>query len=243
MRSSVLLFATIFCLLCVSGFAQVKVTGTVYDITQRIPLETVSVLSHSGKSTFTDSLGTYSISLAADDSIYFSYNGKATKKYLVKEIAYPYAFDMSLKVTLKYALPNVIVRPKSYHMDSLENRADYAKIFNYQKPNPLGSFNVGGGTVGMDPNAIIDLFRFKHNRRIQSLQTRLIKEEQDKYIDYRFNKAVVRKLSGLTGASLDTFMVHYRPNYAFVQACNDLELYQYIWLASKQYNAAIGRKQ
>lgn len=224
---------------CSYSYAQIEIKGTVYDDTQRIPLENIWVLSYRGASTFTDSLGNYSITLAPDDSLYFSYEGKGTKKYLAKAIPHPYAFDMSLRVKLRNALPNVIVRPRSYKLDSMENRADYAKVFNYQKPNPLRNINVGGGTVGIDPNEIINMFRFKRNRRMLSFQNRLEEEEQDKYINYRFNKTIVKKLTTLQGAALDNFMLRYRPSYYFVQASNDLELYQYIWSAGKQYIAAM----
>ncbi|MES2773249.1 MAG: carboxypeptidase-like regulatory domain-containing protein [Bacteroidota bacterium] len=217
--------------------AQVQVKGTVYDVTQRIPLEGVSVLSATGRGTSTDSNGHYSIMLPSNDSIYFSYIGKPTKPVAVKDINQPWDFNMSLHVT-SGLLPTVIVRPKSYRLDSMQNRADYAKIFNFQKPNPLNSINTGtSGVVGMDPNEIINMFRFKRNRRIQAFQTRLLQQEQDKYIDHRYNKKIVKKLTGLQGEDLDKFMVRYRPDYYFVQACNDLELYQYIWQAGKQYLA------
>lgn len=225
---------------CVVG--QVQIRGTIYDATQKNPLENVLVFSYKGHNTVTDSSGNYTITLQPDDSIYFSYGGKGTKKYSVKEITYPYAFNMSLKVKQQNVLPNVTVIARNYHQDSAENRADYAKVFNYRKVNPLNTINSNDGVTGIDPNSIIDLFRVKHNRRIQALQTRLLEQEQDKYVSYRFNKAVIKKLTGLQGRSLDTFMVLYRPRYEFVQACNDLELYQYIWLSGKQYVATFARK-
>lgn len=233
---------TLGCLLYSIGYAQIEIKGTVYDATQRVPLENIWVLSYKGVSTFTDSLGNYSINLTPDDSLYFSYEGKGTKKFLAEEIPHPYAFDMSLKVTVRNALPNVIVRPRSYKLDSMQNRADYAKIFGYQKPNPLRNINVGGGAVGIDPNEVINMFRFKYNKRMQVYQNHLIMEEQDKYVNYRFNKTIVKKLTKFSGAVLDSFMVRYRPSYYFVQASNDLELYHYIWTAGKQYALAT-RKQ
>ena len=229
-------------ILCVTAVGQVQVSGTVYDATQKNPLEHVVVASYKGHNTTTDSSGNYTITLQPDDSIYFSYAGKGTKKYLVKEITYPYAFDMSLKVKQQNILPNVTVIARNYHQDSAENRADYARVFNYRKVNPLSTINSNDGVTGIDPNSIIDLFRVKHNRRIQALQTRLVEQEQDKYVTYRFNKSVIKKLTGLQGRTLDTFMVLYRPRYEFVQACNDLELYQYIWMSGKQYVASFARK-
>ena len=238
------IFLTSFLLstLCITASGQIQIQGTVYDATQKNPLENVKVSSIKGRNTITDSSGNYTITLQSDDSIYFSYGGKGTRKFSVKEITYPYAFDMSLKVKQQNILPNVTVIARNYRQDSAENRADYAKVFNYRKPNPLNTINSNDGVTGVDPGSIIDLFRTKHNRRIQALQTRLLEQEQDKYVAYRFNKAVIKKLTGLQARALDTFMVLYRPRYEFVQACNDLELYQYIWLSGKQYVASYARK-
>lgn len=55
------------------------------------------------------------------------------------------------------------------------------------------------------------MFRFKRNRSIESFQRRLLIEEEDKYISYRFNKALVRRLTQLDGAVLDSFMLAFRP--------------------------------
>jgi hypothetical protein len=213
--------------------AQVQIQGTVYDRTQRNQLEGVSVMGTSGVGTATDSFGHYSIRLPFSDSIYFSYEGKPTVKFAVKDIGYTWEFDMSLQVKTNM-LPTVIVRPKSYTMDSMENRRDYAKVFNFQKGDPLG-VNMGPNGVGMDPNSIIEMFAFKKNRRMLQFQHRLEEQEQDRYIDHRFTKNVVKKLTGLQAAALDTFMRVYRPTYAFAVVRNDLELYQYIWEVGKYF--------
>ena len=120
----------------------------------------------------------------------------------------------------------------------MENRADYAKVFNYQQPGAFNHINASGGVVGIDPNDIINMFNFKKNRRMLAFQNRLVQEEEDKYINYRFNRKIIKKLTLLDGPALDSFMVRYRPSYYFVQASNDLELYQYIWASGKQYVAA-----
>ena len=62
-----------------------------------------------------------------------------------------------------------------------------------------------------------------------SLQRRLVEEEQDKYVDYRFNKTLVRRITGLQKPALDIFMRQYRPSYEFIRNCeNDYEFYKYI---------------
>jgi hypothetical protein len=136
-------------------------------------------------------------------------------------------FNMALHVYV-HALPNVIVRPPNYRMDSIQNRLDYAKYFDYKKPNPIGSINVSPTGVGMDPNEIINMFRFKRNRQLASFQRRLIQEEEDKYIDFRYNSRFVSELTGLKGEELKQFMRKYRPPYDFVVITNNLELGYYV---------------
>ena len=106
--------------------------GTVYDSSRNFPLEAVSVLSTSGKGTTTNSEGHYQIDVAEQDSIWFSYLGKPTMKFPVLKIMNPTGFDISLHVNVP-VLKEVKVRQRNYRQDSLQNRLDYAKIFNYEK--------------------------------------------------------------------------------------------------------------
>jgi predicted transport protein len=204
------------------------VSGTVYDVTQRNPIEAVSVLSSNGKKTVTDSLGKYTILVSNKDSIWFSMLGKATNKYPVDTIKNLDAFDVMIHLRVG-DLPPVTIRNKYYRQDSIANRQAYAKVFNFKKPGlSLSSANPntyipGQVTVGLDLQELISMFQFKKNRSIAKLKERLLKQEQDKYIDYRFNKNFVRKITKLTGKELDVFMNAYRPNYEFLLTLNDLE--------------------
>jgi len=214
------------------------VSGNVFDITARRPLEAVAVLSSSGKGTITDSLGHYSLIVKNTDSIWFAMLGKTTMKYAVDTIKNLSEFNIS--ILLRAAdLPEVKVRNSNYKLDSLQNRQDYAKYFNFKKPSLQLStnknYNPGGVSVGLDLDAIIDMFRFKYNKRMLSLQQRLIQQEQDKYIDHRFSKLFVRKITHLSSPELDTFMVHYRPTYELVQMANDLELGYFIEKCFENY--------
>lgn len=211
---------------CVLG-QRVEVKGTVFDITKRNPLDAVSVISTSGKGTITDSLGRYSLVVDERDSIYFSYQNKITGKYPVLSLENVRQFDMSIHVNAK-TLPPVTIFGRNYRMDSLANRREYAKYFEFSKPNPLKSVNIANGGVGMDPNEIINLFRFRRNRQLAALRDRLIQEEQDKYIDHRFSANFVRKVTGLRDNTLKLFMRKYRPPYDFLLLVNELELGYYI---------------
>jgi len=164
-------------------------------------------------------------------------------KYPVDTITNTDAFNVQIFVNA-YNLPDVSVRNRNYRLDSIQNRNDYAKYFNFRKPglrlstNP--GYNPGGVTVGLDLDEIINMFRFKRNRSIEALQKRLIQQEQDKYIDHRFSKAFVRKITKLQSPGLDTFMVRYRPDYQILLILNDLELGYYIEQCYKQYQSKPG---
>ncbi len=225
-------FTFLLCLfLAVSGNAQVLVQGRVYDISKKTPLESVVVLTVTGKGTLTDSAGRYSINVSEKDTIFFSYLGKKTNKFAVTDIKDHFNFDISIHVMVN-ELPGVTVRNRNYLLDSIQNRKDYAKIFNYKKPglriasNP--NFTPGGVGAALDLTELINMFRFKRNRQILSLQKRLLEQEQDKYIDKRFNRRFVSKVTGWQGAFLDSFMLFYRPSYDFLLTVNDLELGLYI---------------
>lgn len=214
-----------------------EIQGTVYDITQRIPLPYVSVMTTSGNGTQTDSMGFYSIRIAKDDSIWFSYLEKHTPKYPVKTISNPAAFDISIQMSA-IELPNVTVKKPSYRFDSLQNRKEYEKIFNYRKPGlrttSLSPGSMGAG-VGIDLDELINVFRFRRNRNMKFIQNWLIQEEQDKYIDYRFNRIFVKKLTDLDGEQLTAFMKFYKPNYEFAASVNEAEMGLYILECYKQY--------
>ena len=57
----------------------------------------------------------------------------------------------------------------------------------------------------------------------------LLEEEEEKYVDYRFNRTLVRRITGLERPALDLFMKMYRPTYDYVRSVeNDYEFYKYI---------------
>ena len=218
----------------------ITVSGTVYDITKKTPIESVSVLSNSGKGTATDSLGRYSLTVNENDSIYFSFLNKPTPKYAVATIANPGAFDISIMKKVQQ-LPSVFVKQRNYRMDSLQNRMEYEKIFNYKKPGLSTSLNPSPGNVavGLDLDELINMFKFRKNKRMVSFQNRLVREEQEKYINHRFNKGLVRKLTALKEPEIDSFMVEFRPTFEMATQFNDLEFGQFIIEAFKYYKEGV----
>jgi plasmid maintenance system killer protein len=214
------------------------VRGVVYDSSRNYPLEAVSILSTSGNGAVTNAEGFYEIRVTEKDSIWFSYLNKPTIKFPVIKISNPMQFDISLQVSVP-VLREVKVFPKNYKLDSIRNRQDYAKVFNYRKPWLRLVTPSSGAGVGFDVNEIINMFRFRRNQSMLSFQQRLLLEEQEKFINYRFNKALVRRLTQLEGAELDKFMELFRPPYLFTKLSGDYEFRMYIKQSFYRYKRGL----
>jgi hypothetical protein len=216
---------------------EVTIHGTIYNMYRTKPLDGVSVMSSLGRGTATDSNGNYVITLSSRDSLSFSYLGRATAKFPVANINPLTGFDIALHVD-PVELKEVKVMPRNYHLDSLQNRLDYAKYFNYKKPGFKVSSTTGtdgGAGVGIDLNQLIEMFNRAKTKRTLAFQRRLMDEEKDGFVDYRFNRSVVLKVTHLQGDELDSFMVRYRPSYDFCKRATDYDLYDYIKLAFQEW--------
>jgi hypothetical protein len=224
----------IFCILFYGAQLNAQtmtISGNVYDISGLMPIESVMVYSSTSHAV-TDSLGRYLITVKVKDSLWFSLFGRNTQKYAIDTIDDLHHFNIMIHVA-GFDLPEVSVRNSYYKLDSIQNRADYATYFNYRPPALKMStnqnfFGPNGLTFGFDLDEIINSFRIKRNRNSQFLQNRLLAQEQEKYVNYRFTKRFVQKLTHLEGDELDKFMTLCRPDYTFLGLLNDLELGLYI---------------
>lgn len=221
--SSVLLFL----LISFTASSQYKVKGIVFDSSRNYRIEAVTVLSTGGRITMTDTLGRYVIEVAEKDSIWFSYLGKPTPKYPVLKMADVNQFDISLLLKTN-VMAEVKIRSRSYKMDSLQNRRDYAKIFDYKKVSVASITSIGPGGAGIDLDELIRVFQFRKNKSMLQFQQRLLEQEREKFVDHRFNKVLVRRLTGLEGDDLNRFMQRYRPTYEFVNRATEYNFQLYI---------------
>ena len=217
--------------------AQLMLSGTVYDSSKINYVEGVRVVSTGGLFAVTDSMGRYSVLVNEKDSVSFYYQNKPTQKFPVKTINDFAHFNISLRVSVKgkySTLKEVIVYGRSYRQDSLENRQTYADVYDYKRPTVRSSISPDG-VPGADLDEIINMFRFKRNKRLRAFQIRLEAQEQDRYVSYRFNKTLVKRITHLEGEQLDSFMVRYRPGYEFTSTADELIFNQYILNSSYQY--------
>ena len=210
--------------------AQIMISGNVYDSSKLYAVPNVNVFSTSGLMAVTDSIGAYHILVKSTDSLSFVYNGKSTLKFPVKNIKNYNSFDISLHVKTKekYKLLNpVTVFANSYQEDSLENREAYSKIFGGEKPGIHSTYDPGGA-AGLDLDALIGMFQFRKNKQQLAFRNRLLEDEKDHYIDYRFSAKTITRITGLKGDTLERYRKLYRPNYYFVVNSTLAQFYEYI---------------
>jgi hypothetical protein len=217
--------------------AQYKVQGNVYDSSRTYPIQSVTILATNGKIAVTDSNGHYQLDVGEKDSIWFSFQGKPTPKYPVSKIADVNHFDLALRLKMD-VMQEVVVRTRRYMNDSLQNRRDYAKVFNYERPSLGTMTSIGPMGAGIDVNELIRLFQFRKNKSMLRFQERLEAEEREKFVDRRFNKVLVRSLTGLDETELQDFMRSYRPTYEFTAGTNDYDFRFFIKLAAEQFKKA-----
>jgi plasmid maintenance system killer protein len=212
--------------------AQSRVGGTVFDMSRTVPIKGVVVTSKSGSVAFTDSLGHYSILISENDSLWFTYNGKSTARFAVSNLPNYDAFDVAIHVTLASTrsrmLPEVRVYGRNYKQDSIQNRIDNAKVFNFNKQPLQTSTDPTSGVGGFDLDAIVGAFRFRHIKNMEKLQQFLQDKEQQNFIDYRFSKRLVRRITLLDSTELEKFMKIYRPAYEFTSTASDYDFHRYI---------------
>lgn len=209
--------------------AQWKLQGTVYDSSRTYPLEAVTVQATNGRGTVTNQDGHYSIEVSNKDSVWFSYLGKPTQKFPVRDIRDNEHFDLALRVPMKL-LKEVIVKKRNYREDSAQNRLDYKKAFDFQRPN-LGSMtSIGPAGAGIDINEVIRLFQFRKNKRMERFRARLLAQEEEKFVDNRFSRSLIHRLTGLQGEDLARFQERYRPTVDFTRYSSDYDFQLYIKL-------------
>ena len=215
--------------------AQYRVKGHVYDSSRTFPIELVTVQSTGGQLTLTDSTGSYTINVAEKDSIWFSYLGKPTPKYPVLKIANINQFDLALHLKAD-VMREVRIKTRVYKEDSTQNRLDYAKVFNFRRPSLGTMTSVTSSGVGFDVQEIIRLFQFRKNRSMERFRERLEQEERDKFVDRRFTKGLVKRLTLIDkDEELTDFMVKYRPTFEFTAGTSDYDFQYFIKIAYQEY--------
>jgi hypothetical protein len=104
-----------------------------------------------------------------------------------------------------------------YQRDSAERVAIYR--------TPLGRTRPSAATSPF--SAVAEMFS-KKAKTVYEFQKTFAQGEAERFIDTKYNPAIVQKLTGATGDSIAHFMYAYPMPYDFARTCTDLELKMWI---------------
>ncbi len=77
----------------------------------------------------------------------------------------------------------------------------------------------------------------KRNREIWQFQDTYEEFEQQKYVDMAFNAALITKLTGLKGDSVQSYIRRYKPSYELLRSMNDYTYFNYIKNTVRSYRS------
>jgi hypothetical protein len=99
-------------------------------------------------------------------------------------------------------------------------KRDYNKIYGSLDDDDL--LSVGPGGAGLSIDALYNMIS-RSGRNAAHLRDHIQEDYHQNVIDYRFNRNLVTRITGLKGFELTDFMQKYRPGYFFVTTATDYE--------------------
>ncbi len=131
---------------------------------------------------------------------------------------------------------------RNFKKDSLANRADYAKQFNYKHPRVMDAFGNGmnfypGEFFSIDLLALARALTYKSTNAYK-INKMLVRDEHDQFVGEHFNRGIVSHIVNLQGDTLSAFLVQYRPTYEFTLKATVYDMEVYIKDCYKKFGAA-----
>lgn len=217
-------------------FSQKKsLAGIVLDAKSQTPVGLASIRNvNSGASLLSKTDGRFVADISRGQILAFSANGFYTDTLTVTDSVWSLSMLQIQLQPLPGALPNVVITAKlsPYQLDSLARRREFLENVGESKIPVLSHANAPN-TFGIGIN-LDRLGRTERNRRHARNLFEITEEEA--YINYRWNKALVEKYTLFRGNELEAFMQACRPSYAWLRKhVSEEEMVYYINAQLKKY--------
>ncbi|RPE09416.1 hypothetical protein EGT74_20695 [Chitinophaga lutea] len=215
--------------------APVLVRGQITDTSKKLVLYPATIRNKtSGTRVFSDNGGYYRINARMGDEILISFIGYLPDSFKVVSMAGTEVHDVRMKLRESF-LHEVEVSGKwnPYQLDSIARYEEFRPFL--ETPNralvDTSKRSTGGFGIVISPftrgsKKEKDLRKFK----------RLYEDhEKQAYIDYRYSKSFVSRVTGLSGDSLLRFTQKYQPPYEMLRNMNNETLIFWISERAKQW--------
>lgn len=216
------------------GRAQTFLTGKIFRKNSTETLQSVSIHNITQQRyDLSEENGSYSIAAAPGDHIAFSSVGYKTDTLTVSASLLTAVCPIYLDIRPQTLQAVRVGEFSNYQLDSMDRRKEYAWVYDHDNTPKVAKDRQGADGVGVTFN----IFRNSSSAAKQriSLKKRLDKEEQDYYVDSRYNKDYVAKITRLKGDSLKEFMQRYRPSYEYCRKAANVDILIYINDSYKLY--------
>jgi hypothetical protein len=229
-------YPLLLCLLlaCLHGSGQQFLTGKVYKANSTEFLISVSIHNITKQRyDLSEEDGSYRIQAAPGDHISFSSVGYKTDTITVTASLLTASCPIYLDIRAQTLQAVRVGELSNYQLDSIDRRKEYAWVYEHDNTPRMAKDRQGSDGVGVTLN----IFRNSSSAAKQRihLEKRLEKEEEDYYVDSRYNKDYVSKITRLKGDSLAEFMRKYRPSYDYCRRAANVDILVYISDSYKQY--------
>ena len=225
----------LLCLLfAIPGSAQRYLTGKVFKKNSAEVLQSVSIHNITEQRyDLSEEDGSYRIQAVPGDHIAFSSVGYKADTITVTASLLTADCPISLDVRAQTLQAVRVGEFSNYQLDSMDRRKEYEWVYDHDNSPKVARDRQGSDGVGVTFN----VFRNSSSAAKQriSLKKRLEKEEEDYYVDSRYNKDYVTKITHLKGDSLKEFMQRYRPSYEYCRKAANVDILIYINDSYKQY--------
>ncbi len=213
----------LLCLMCLPASAQV-IHGEVLDMEGKVKLGDVNIVNiYTAFAVVTPSDGTFLIPAASDELLEFQKPGYRTVRVRIPKGSIPPYFRIIMQRGFAAAKDLAQGNRYNYHDDSLRFYNLYKHELDFPKLSAIGSIQHPFSALS------------GRNREIWRFQDDYKMYEQEKYVDRTFNEALVTKLTGLSGDSVQTYMRRYRPTYDQLRNMSDYAFFNFIKTSVHSY--------
>jgi hypothetical protein len=228
----------LLCTVTTALYSQQLVEGRIYG-KDSLAMAGVSVSNkNTGLGTVSNTSGDFLLNAHNGDTLHFSAVGYVSLLIIVNKTQLHDHLSVYLKPQV-LELNTLEVFQKNHSKDSLATRQEYDRIFNYRLPKVGEVVMIMNLGVAVNINQLYKLLSFKKNKAKFRFKDRLIKHEQEMYVDNRYTPELVERWTGLKGDSLADFIRLYRPSYQFLANAPEYDLLFFIKTAYKQYKDSL----
>lgn len=206
--------------------AQEKMEGQILDVGTRKPIEGVYIRNiYTDEQLQSNQAGSFNVKVTPGQLVEFYKEGYKVLRVRIPKGDLPNFFRVMMQEKGTDVVDYVNARGAApdYKTDSLRYYLLYKETLEYPRMSALDAMQHPFSAMS------------KKNKQIWAFQEEYEFFQQQKFVDYVFNKDLVTKITGLEGDSLQTYMHMFRPTYQQLRVMNDYTYYNYIRNTAEAY--------